>query len=207
MGHGIDSNALKESNVTFANGALKGMKYDSFTAYENGVKRQQTMYVANLKNGGLFNKVPVFSLQIYEKQQNGAKVNKFNDSKYEFKKLSNVNISLDKDLEHGVKDISLFGCKNVLIDAKDYQAEEISIHGTKDSKSDVTVYMDEGDILYDYTRGVKVTAKGNTNYFQLENKGYQINTELPDGRLKFESHDGNGNVSTRYFSKDGKELN
>jgi hypothetical protein len=205
MGNTIDANALRASNVKFSNGALKGMKKkDVFEEGEHVVVVRKG-YIATLekdKDGS-----SVYDLILWQKQPNGADVNKISDYKYDFTKLSRASIVFDSDGQKA-RDVNLFGCRGVEVLAQNGKSDDIAISDTKDSKSSsVLVYMDKGDNLNDHTRNVEIKANGNTGYRQIGNKGYIIVTDVGVAeRRKCEIHDDNGKVTTKYFAKDGTRL-
>jgi hypothetical protein len=203
MGNEIDASALRASNVRFSNGALKSMEQGSYIEYdEKGVGVRKPSYDAALENDEYG--YPEFEVIFNEKQPNGSKVNKVTDYEFDFTKLSRARISFKK-----TRNINLFGCREVRVLAQNGKSDAISIFDTKDSKSSfVSVYMDKGDELNDYTRNVEIKAKENMHYFQWHDKGYSIITNAGVAeRNKVEDHDDNGKVTTRYYAKDGKELN
>jgi hypothetical protein len=206
MGNEIDANALRASNVKFSNGILKTMEQGAYIEYdEKGVGVRKPNYIASFIDDTKY-KYP-FVVEFKGKQPNGAKVDNNNsDSSYDFTKLSHAFIQCG---DASKKNIVLFGCQNVTTDAENGKLDQISIFHAKDSKSsDVDVYMDKGDKLFDATRNVEFEAKGNAGYHQTGNKGYSIVTEVGvAGRIKSERHDDNGKVTTRYYAKDGKKLN
>jgi hypothetical protein len=204
MGNEIDNNALRASNVKFSNGALKGMSKDTSVQWdENGVGARKPVYFANLEDNGYSG----CGLILWEKQPNGSQVNKVSDYEFDFTKLSDANISIGS--ESKVNNIYLFGCDNTRVEAQNNKLDRISIFNTKDSKSSyVNVRMNKGDELLDHTRNVEITANENTDYLQLGDKGYSISTKVGVAeRTKEETHNDNGKVTTRYYAKDGKELN